>query len=133
MVTIRKFYDPNAALIAKAMLEGEGLLVFLKNENFAAVMPIHNPAIGEIELQVEKDEVERALEILGPESENPEEVVLITKRLNRMFLITISCGIFVGISHAAIHKFAHADLPTSIYIGILASVLTFLVLSIFKK
>jgi len=67
MQTIRTYNNLFEAQSAQAILESEGIEVFLKNENTVAVQPFYNVMVGGIELQVDDDDVSRALETIGGE------------------------------------------------------------------
>ena len=105
--------------MAKAGLESVGILVFLKNENFAETMPLYGSKMSEIELQVEKEEIENALEILGPEGGDVKEVEKIARKLNRLFGISIIAAITAGFIHSFLTGFDINQVPTSIGIGFL--------------
>ncbi len=117
MKTIRKYSDPNEARMAKAGLESAGILVFLKNENFAETMPMYGSKMSEIELQVEKEEIENALELLGPDDGDAVEVEKIARKLNRLFGISIIAAITATCVHSFIMGFDINQAPTSIGIG----------------
>lgn len=122
METIRKFSDPNRARMAKAGLESVGILVFLKNENFAETMPMYGSKMSEIELQVEKEEIERAMEILGPDDGDVVEVEKIARKLNRLFGISIIAAITAAFIHSFLMGFDVNQVPTSIWIGFLVGI-----------
>ena len=122
METIRKYSDPNQARMAKAGLESVGILVFLKNENFAETMPMYGSKMSEIELQVEKEEIANALEILGPDDGDVVEVEKIARKLNRLFGISIIAAITATCVYLSIMGFDINQAPTSIGIGFLVGI-----------
>ena len=65
LVTIATFPGPVEAEIAKSRLESEGIPSFLGNELASGMMPFLKPGLGGVSLQVARDDVERAKEILG--------------------------------------------------------------------
>ena len=133
METIRKYSDPNRARMAKAGLESVGIRVFLKNENFAETMPMHGSKMSEIELQVEKEEIKNALEILGPEAGDVVEVEKIARKLNRLFGISIIAAVIAGFCHSYSQGFDVNEVPSSIGIGFLVGMLAILIQVLINK
>jgi hypothetical protein len=133
MVTIRKFSDPNRARMAKAQLEGAGILVYLKNENFSEIMPIYGTPIAEVELQVEETNIKESLEILGPETGNPEEVEKISKGLNKIFLFIAGMFMLGGLLHAWYHGFDLARFKGSATAGVVTGMIGLLIVSLSEQ
>ncbi len=71
LVTIRNFAfgpDPvGEAELARVKLEAAGIPCFLSGAQFAATDPFAAGANRGVQLQVKRSDVERALEVLGPE------------------------------------------------------------------
>ena len=69
MVTVLKTHDTSVLLLAKSMLEEEGIPFFPKgdgiNDLFAAGRIGFNPVVGSIEIQVRIEDEPRAREILA--------------------------------------------------------------------
>jgi GNAT superfamily N-acetyltransferase len=101
MQTIRTYNNLFEAQSAKALLESEGIEVFLKNENTVAVQPFYNVMVGGIDLQVDENDVSRTLELIGGEVESKEEVEKICRESRRMFKYALTFGLFVGFLEAA--------------------------------
>jgi hypothetical protein len=73
LVTIRLFRDLPEALDAKGLLESSGIECFLANENIGRLDWFISNAIGNMRLQVAKEDAEMAIEILdNPGSEDAE-------------------------------------------------------------
>jgi len=64
LVTIRLFRDFPDALIAKSLLEASDIECFLADENKVNVNWLLSNAVGNMKLQVRKEDAEAALEIL---------------------------------------------------------------------
>lgn len=133
MQTIRRYVDPVSAQCDQAMLESEGLYVFLKNENMGSMAPIFSPASGGIELQVEESEVDKALAILGPENSNPSKVKRLSKELNRLFLRSLGIGVAVGLIHAISHGFDTAKIGFSLSLILWGTIIAIIVLAVSKR
>ena len=68
-VTIKKAHIEGDLLVLKSVLEAEGIKCFLKNQYVTQIIN-YMPSLS-VELQVPKEDIERALEILNEfESEN---------------------------------------------------------------
>ncbi len=63
-ITIRSFTYPHEAHMAKAMLESEGIEVFIKDELTAQVNNFYSNAIGGVKLLVKQSDYSQALSIL---------------------------------------------------------------------
>jgi hypothetical protein len=68
LVTLRIYAFLHEALIAREMLEAEGLFALVPDEHTISMDWLYRNAIGGIRLQVRSDDVGRAEEILGPET-----------------------------------------------------------------
>jgi hypothetical protein len=64
LVTIRLIRDFPDALLAKNLLEASGIECFLADENIVNVNWLLSNAVGNMKLQVRKEDAEAALEIL---------------------------------------------------------------------
>jgi hypothetical protein len=64
LVTIRSFRDLPEALLAKGMLESAAIECFLENDNMVRLDWLISNALGNIKLQVKRNDAETALEIL---------------------------------------------------------------------
>ncbi len=74
LVTIRLFRDLPEALLAKGMLESAGIECFLADANMVRLDWFISNAIGNMRLQVRKEDAAAALEILNqPVSEDVEQ------------------------------------------------------------
>ena len=78
---------------------------------------MYGSKMSEIELQVEKEEIENALEILGPDDGDAVEVEKIARKLNRLFGISIIAAITATCVHSFIMGFDINQVPTSIGVG----------------
>lgn len=63
-ITLTTFPYPQSAHIAAAMLESEGIPVFLKDEMTIQVDVLLSPALGGVKLQVQEEYFEEAYELL---------------------------------------------------------------------
>ena len=76
LVTIRNYAYLHEALIAREMLQAEGIPALVPDEHTISMDWLYRNAIGGIRLQVRGADVERANEILGPETpEDPPDQV----------------------------------------------------------
>jgi hypothetical protein len=74
LVAIRRFRDLPEALLAKGLLESAGIECFLADDNMVRLDWFISNAIGNMRLQVRKDDAEAAIEILDqPVSEDMEQ------------------------------------------------------------
>src|ERR1043166_3774479 len=64
-VTIATFTYPHEAAIIKGRLEAEGIICFLQDELTVQVNNFYSNAVGGIKLKVNKEDVEKAKEILA--------------------------------------------------------------------
>ena len=64
LVTVRRYRDLSEALVARAVLEGEGIRCFLRDENTIRLDWTLSNFMGGLRLQVSSDDVERAERIL---------------------------------------------------------------------
>jgi hypothetical protein len=65
LVTIRKFRDLPEALLAKGLLESAAIDCFLTDDNMVRLDWFISNAIGNMKLQVSKDDAEAAIELLN--------------------------------------------------------------------
>jgi hypothetical protein len=65
LVTIKSYSDPYEANLAKSKLLSEGIDCFIKNENFIAAIPALPGAFGGYQLQCDRRNADRALQVLG--------------------------------------------------------------------
>ncbi len=133
MKTIRRYTDPTRAHCDQALLEGHGVSVFLKNENMGSMAPIFSAANGGIELQVDEKEVEKALEILGPESNNPEKVIELSRELNRLFGISVLVGLCTAVLHSASQGFSLEAIDRTVVAGIAGCFAALIAISTAKR
>lgn len=133
MKTIRSYCDPQQARIAQAMLESEGIISYLKNENFVSINPLLHGGMGGIELQVREEDAEIALELIGPDEGDRETVARISRRLDRIFGLTALAGIISGLVHAAGHGFSGDEMTESLRVGLIAAVIAFLLASMVTR
>ncbi len=63
-VTIIQFDNSMEANLVKTLLEDNGIMCFLADENLASVNPLYSDAIGRIKLQVPENQRDKAAEIL---------------------------------------------------------------------
>ncbi|MDO5655380.1 MAG: DUF2007 domain-containing protein [Flavobacteriaceae bacterium] len=69
-ITLHTFYNPVEAEIVRARLESEGIRAFLLDQNLTYTqVPV---MLSGIRLQVERDDVMRAKQILEKSLQNPE-------------------------------------------------------------
>lgn len=69
-ITLHTFYNPVEAEIVRARLESEGIRAFLLDQNMSYTqIPV---TLGGIRLQVDRDEVLHAKQILEKSLQNPE-------------------------------------------------------------
>ena len=80
LVTIKTFTFPHEAYIVRGKLESEGIYTFLKDEMTVQVHNFYSNAVGGVKLQVPEEEVDRALSIIGERREEPQQVVVISKK-----------------------------------------------------
>ncbi|HEV2645308.1 MAG TPA: DUF2007 domain-containing protein [Acidobacteriaceae bacterium] len=64
-VTIRRYRDLSEAIVARSMLEANGITVYLKDENLVRLEWQVSNGIGGIRLQVDAEDTARAEELLG--------------------------------------------------------------------
>ena len=69
LVTIATFSYPTEAYIPKTKLEAEGIWSFVADADTVTMNWLYSNAIGGVKLQVRKEDVEKALEILNREPE----------------------------------------------------------------
>lgn len=69
IVTLAAFHDPMKARLVKTRLESEGVECFLQDQNIVELDSWAVLAFGGVKLCVKEDDVARAVEILGPDSE----------------------------------------------------------------
>ena len=69
LVTIAVFHSPIKAGLARARLESEGVDCFLQDEHITRVYSLASFAFGGMKLQVRERDVNKAAEILVPDSE----------------------------------------------------------------
>jgi putative acetyltransferase len=100
MKTIKTYTNLFEAQSEKAVLESEGIEVFLKNENTLAVQPFYNVMLGGIELQVDENDIPRTVELIGGEEGTREEVQKICRESRSMFLYALGIGLFLGSVYA---------------------------------
>lgn len=73
LVTIRRFRDLMEAIMAKGLLESAGIECFLIDENIVRIDWLISNAIGGIKLQVNRQDADSAVKVLGqPTPSNPE-------------------------------------------------------------
>lgn len=73
LVTLRIYPFLHEALIAREMLEAEGVFALVPDEHTISMDWLYRNAIGGIRLQVRSDDVVRAEEILEPEMSEPSD------------------------------------------------------------
>ncbi len=64
-VTIRRYRDLSEAIVARSMLEANGITVYLKDENLVRLEWQVSNGIGGIRLQVDAEDTAQAEELLG--------------------------------------------------------------------
>lgn len=72
LVTISRYSFPHEAHVARALLESEGIPVFLADEHTITMQWLYSNALGGVRLQVPEAFVERAVALLQ-ELENSED------------------------------------------------------------
>ena len=65
LIVIEKFYDPGAALAARAYLEQHGLLALVPDYNFYSAFPHWGLALGGFRLMVHRDDHDVARRLLN--------------------------------------------------------------------
>ncbi|MCC5834334.1 MAG: DUF2007 domain-containing protein [Opitutales bacterium] len=133
MKTIRRYTDPTRAHFDQSLLEGHGVSVFLKNENMGSMAPIFSAANGGIELQVDEEDVEKALQVLGPESNNPEKVNELSSELNRLFGFSVLCGLLSAFLHSASQGFSLEAVDRTVTAGIAGFFVAVVAISSLKR
>lgn len=88
-ITVISFTYPHEAHLAKASLESEGIEVRIKDEFTAQVHNFYSNAIGGVKLQVQKEEVEKALLVLKSkgyilESDRPKDSTSFLTELDQL-------------------------------------------------
>jgi len=73
LATIAKYYDYLEASMAKQALEDNGIAAIILGENLCNAVGIA-PALALVELQVDTDDIEAAMEILK-DFENPPDII----------------------------------------------------------
>ncbi|MDR0713783.1 MAG: DUF2007 domain-containing protein [Bacteroidales bacterium] len=63
-ITVQTFTYPMQAAIIRGRLESEGIECFVRDELTVQVHPFYSNAIGGVKLQVRKNDLEQAVEIL---------------------------------------------------------------------
>ncbi len=75
LITIATLSYPAQAHVLRTKLETQGIWAFVADENLVAMNWLYSNVIGGVKLQVKEQDVERALEILGIEPEDFEDVI----------------------------------------------------------
>ena len=133
MQTIRRYTDPFSAQSDQARLESSGVFVFLKNENMGTMAPIFSPANGGIELQVRESDVELALEILGPERNDPTKVAELSRELNKLFGFSLLVGIGSAFLHSWSQEFSFEAIDRTLMVGVAGCALGLVLFSLYKR
>jgi hypothetical protein len=63
-ITIKTFTYPTEVAVLRSRLESEGIECFVQDELITQINPFYSNAVGGVKLQVRKEDVERAMEIL---------------------------------------------------------------------
>jgi Putative prokaryotic signal transducing protein len=74
LVTLRQFRDIPAALLAKSILDSEGIECFLADENTIRMDWLWSNLLGGVKLWVREEDAARAAELLAQESEEGFDV-----------------------------------------------------------
>ena len=69
LITIRTYTSPHEAHLPRGVLQAEGILAFLQDENVISLDWLYSDAIGGIKLQVAQADAARALETLATATE----------------------------------------------------------------
>ena len=91
---------------------------------------MYGTPIAEVELQVEEANIKESLEILGPETGNPEEAEKISKGLNKIFLFIAGLFMLGGFLPAWYHGFDPARFGGSVTAGVVAGMIGLLLVSL---
>lgn len=75
LITLKTFNSIVEAHVLKSKLESEDIHCFLKDETMMGVNPLFNISLGGVKLMINKEDTDRALEILNSidDSEYSEE------------------------------------------------------------
>jgi len=73
LVTVATYTHPNDSVVAKALLDSEGIMCFLSNANTVLVDPLISNAIGGVQLKVRASDVEKSKALLSQPMEVGEE------------------------------------------------------------
>jgi hypothetical protein len=76
LITIATYWYPGDYLLIKSRLEAEGINVFMKDENIVTQDPLVTSAVGGIKLQVNENDVEKALQIIKEHATDINEAEL---------------------------------------------------------
>ncbi|MGG4603753.1 DUF2007 domain-containing protein [Paenalcaligenes sp. Me131] len=70
LVTISRYSFPHEAYVARALLESEGIPVFLADEHTITMQWLYSNALGGVRLQVPETFAARAVELLAECTDN---------------------------------------------------------------
>ncbi|HBN09463.1 MAG TPA: hypothetical protein DD435_12710 [Cyanobacteria bacterium UBA8530] len=108
MITIRSFFNPLEAYMARSLLESEGIEVILLDENLASVAPAYSNATGGVRLQVEENEADRAMAILDSQSARKTPSLLrADSKIARLIAILVIVTLAIAAAGTGIVGFLH--------------------------
>ncbi len=103
MQTIRSYSSLFQAQTAKAILESEGIAVYLKNEHLSAMHPFYGWLTGGIDLQVAEEDAAAASELLGYDPLSKDAVTQISRHFRSIFWPSLGVGLVFGLAYIMIY------------------------------
>jgi len=108
MIKVKGYDFFHDADMAKDVLNTAGMHAELKNLNFNSIGPI--PRVVRVELYVEKEKVEEALDLLGRTSENPNAVSELSASFERKFFTVSGFSVVITLVFAGYKELGLDDL-----------------------